>query len=326
MILFLYGDDTFRSRGKLREFKEKFLKEVDPSGLNLTYLSGERLDLENFTKTILASAFLAKKRMIIIEDLLSRNKNKSFKEDLLNLLLEKNQRIDNILIFYESKKIASKDKLFAFLAAQRYAQEFSPLSSAPLERWLRNEALSRGAKLEAKAVDLLISFLGNDLWQLSAELDKLIAYKFNLQERILNDKAEVIITSQDIKLLVKGKISEDIFALTDALGKKDKKQALHLLHEQLVGGLDPLQLLAMITWQFRILLLAKDLIQNQPQARISSRLNIHPYVAQKAILTCKNFEFGELKQIYQELLGIDIKIKTGSDPVLIFDLFVSQIR
>lgn len=350
MILFLYGEDTYRSRRKSREFKEKFLKEVDPSGLNLTYLPGGNLDLENFAKTALAPAFLAKKRMIIIEDLLSGNKNKSFKKDLLDLLLEKNQKIDNILLFYESQKIASKDKLFAFLSGQRYAQEFSPLSGAELARWLRNEALSRGAKIETKAVDLLISFLGNDLWQLDAEIDKLIAYKFishpektqpnvldltpavkqeagfNSREIISSGKSEVLVTAEDIKMLVKGKINEDIFALTDALGKKDKKQALYLLHNQLVSGIDPLHLLSMITWQFRILLLTKDLIQNQPQARIGGRLNIHPYVAQKAILACKNFELAELKQIYQELLGIDMKIKTGSDPVLAFDLFVCKIR
>lgn len=329
MIIFIYGEDSYRSRKKINQLKDKFLKEVDPSGLNLLNLSGENLDLDTFIKTVFASPFLAKKRMVVIENLLSLNKSKTLKEELLKLFTErKDKNSDNILIFYEQNigRKESKDKLFLWLAKQRYAQEFSFLTNAELSRWLKSEASSRSAFIDSKSAELLISFIGNDLWQLSSELDKLVAYKSNFQEKILADAAKVSITEADIKLLVKGKINEDIFALTNSLAKKDKKTALRLFHEQLSAGLNPLQVLSMLIWQFRILLQAKDLIKNQPNSKLSSRLGVHPYVAQKALLGSKNFELAELKNIYSALLAVDIKIKTGTDPVLSLDLFISQIE
>ncbi len=62
MIIFLYGEDTFRSRRKLNELKEKFLREVDPSGNSLTILDGEKTELEKINEAISPSSLLSKKK------------------------------------------------------------------------------------------------------------------------------------------------------------------------------------------------------------------------------------------------------------------------
>ena len=71
--MFLYGPDTFRSRRKLKEIKQKFIADVDKSGLNIEQLDGENLDLVNFEKAITSPPFLAKKRLVIIENVISKN-------------------------------------------------------------------------------------------------------------------------------------------------------------------------------------------------------------------------------------------------------------
>ena len=40
-------------------------------------------------------------------------------------------------------------------------------------------------------------------------------------------------------------------------------------------------------------------------------VKLHPFVAQKILMHMKNFNTQELKNIYQRLLDIDIKLKTG---------------
>jgi len=58
MIIFLYGEDTFLSRRKLNELKEKFLREVDPSGNGLVVLDGEKAAMEEINESISASSLL----------------------------------------------------------------------------------------------------------------------------------------------------------------------------------------------------------------------------------------------------------------------------
>ena len=50
MIIFLYGADTFRSREKLKSLKDRFIREVDRSGLNLIELDGEKAGINDINK------------------------------------------------------------------------------------------------------------------------------------------------------------------------------------------------------------------------------------------------------------------------------------
>ena len=50
MIIFLYGPDTFRSRRKLKEIKDKFIDQVDKSALNVEALDGTKLEMADFEK------------------------------------------------------------------------------------------------------------------------------------------------------------------------------------------------------------------------------------------------------------------------------------
>lgn len=58
MIIFLYGEDTFRSRQKLKELKDKFIREVDPTGNGIVSLAGESLMIEGLSEAIGARSLL----------------------------------------------------------------------------------------------------------------------------------------------------------------------------------------------------------------------------------------------------------------------------
>ncbi|MBI3627096.1 hypothetical protein HY224_03555 [Candidatus Uhrbacteria bacterium] len=57
MIFFLHGADTYRSRQKLKEIKDKFRKDVDPSGLNITVLDGAKADLDILSRAFMSAPF-----------------------------------------------------------------------------------------------------------------------------------------------------------------------------------------------------------------------------------------------------------------------------
>lgn len=323
MIIFLYGEDTYRSSQKLNQIKDKFIKEVDSSGMNLTTLDGAKLKFEEFNHQVKASPFLARKRMVIIKNLISENKSKEIQKEVVELLnIEwKNPKENNILIFWESadhSKSKSKSALWDRLIKEKFAEQFQPLKPIQLNSWVEKEIALQGVKIEKAAIPLLAALVGNDLWQMAGEIEKLINYAGNRP-----------INSADIDNLVKAKFDDNIFNLVDALSANNKKLALKLMSDQFNLETDASQIFGMLVRQFRILLLTKELSKKNyslGKESVAQELQIHPFVAQKALWQIKNFSLERLKQIYARLLDIDYKIKTSSlKPRTLFDLFIAQI-
>jgi DNA polymerase-3 subunit delta len=317
MIFFLYGPDTYRSRLKLKELKEKFLTDVDSSALNLTVLEGDKIKIEEFSSAISTPPFLARKRMVVVTNLLTQNKNKEIGKQVVELLEKENLIKDILLVFWEGEKADERTVLFKRLISEKYAQRFDFLKDHELKNWVRLEVKRQGGSISTPAIDKLVELVGNDLWEMFSEISKLVAYK---------DKTTI--ESQDVVALVKGKFDDNIFNFVDAIAAKNKKLAHHLLTDQLNSGANESYLLAMLIRQFRILLQVKSLTEGQRivASVVASELKIHPFVAQKALYQIKNFSENKLKEIYSQLLAADAKIKTNlADTKVLFDLLLTKI-
>lgn len=324
MIIFLYGPDTYRAHERLRFYREGFKKKYDPKGLNVSFLDGEKLSVEEFRKSVSQVGFLADKRFTAIENVITKNKSKKVQEAIVEYL-DTDWSNDNVLIFLEAvveeagrKKKAggmASQPLYKRLSKEK-VEEFPYLTGVQLNRWVLDEIKKRGGRIAQPAVIEIAALVGSDLWSMSSELDKLIGYR---------GKKEISV--KDVQLLVKAKFDENIFHLTDALAAKNAKQSYKLLHDQLNLGSHELYVLTMLTRQFRILLQVKEIIDQEPNHyTVASRLKLHPFVAQKAVRDAKQFTLDELKRAYTQLLSIDVKIKTSQvDPRLMFDLFITRI-
>ncbi|MEA2088403.1 MAG: DNA polymerase III subunit delta [Patescibacteria group bacterium] len=323
MIIFLYGEDTFRSKQKLKEFKNKFTKDIDSSQINIVDIDGEKLDLESFKQTILSGGFLVKKRMIIIENLLEKNKGKEILKEILALLKNKNSPVlasENIIIFWEKIGTIRADKykgkilagpLFNFLKKEKYSFEFPLLNNSQLFSWIKKQTENRKKNIDSEAINSLISLVGNDLWQISNELDKLSAYK------------EKDISAEDVKEIVSNQFNETIFGLIDAIVSKNKKLSFQLLSKHFMAGAEPSFLLTMLIRQFKMIIRTKDLLEKNPNANLAIELKAHPFVAQKVKIQATKYSLLELKNIYSHLLAIDIKLKQGySNHKLLFSDFI----
>ena len=70
MIIFLYGEDTYRSRQKLNELKLKFIKDVDARGNNIKLINAEIAGLNEINEAFSASSLFVSRQMVIIENVL----------------------------------------------------------------------------------------------------------------------------------------------------------------------------------------------------------------------------------------------------------------
>src|SRR3989339_2093468 len=100
MIIFLYGEDTFRSRQQLKKMAAKFKTERDPQGLNAITLDCEKENAGKIREQISQIPFLAEKRLIILENLLT-GKQTELQEELAEKIKNKKLPESSILIIWE---------------------------------------------------------------------------------------------------------------------------------------------------------------------------------------------------------------------------------
>ncbi len=267
-------------------------------------------DFEDFENDFQIRPMLKEKKLIVLKNAFTKQ---NFKEKF-SKNIKKIKELKDIILFYEEKEIHKNNSLFNLLKKEARFQEFKLLDGLELKDWAKKEFNS--VKIESKALELLVDYVGQDLWRMSNEINKLINYK--------NKEAVVI---EDINLLVKPKIQTDIFKTIDAIASKDKKTALFLLHKHLDKGDSPLYLFSMIVFQFRNILAVKSFIpEKQSFYGLPKIPGIHPYVARKSFFQAKKFKLEELKKIYRKLFKADFDIKTGKiEPITAIDLLIAGI-
>src|SRR4030042_2543084 len=139
MIIFFYGEDTFRLRQKLNQLKEKFVS-ASFGDTNLAVLDGERTTNDEFFPQILAMPFLAKTRLVIVENLLGKAK-----KDVIEKIPEgfRKMTASTVLVFVEEGIPDRRTTLFKRLSKER-VEEFKLLESDQLKRWIKKEVEARG--------------------------------------------------------------------------------------------------------------------------------------------------------------------------------------
>jgi len=346
MFIFLYGEDTYRSSEKLKQIKEKFKHDVDPSGINIITFAENDFDLDKFSSAAAQTGFLVTKRLVIVKNLLMGKAGKNVTEPLAELL-ERLKRNDNVFVFWEGGSPDKRTSLFKLLSAdKKLTQNFDNLDNEALNAWAKDYLKKNSGQITARALLLLTSFVGNNLWQLKNELDKLIAYKNVPASPALNQGQSSQggpaspaanqgrptpggqeIAEADVKTFVIAKINENIFNLTDAVAAGNLAKGLKLLEEQLSAGLNEIYLLTMLARQFRILTQLNTLAAKKySESEIIKETKLHPFVVKKSLPVAKKIGLEKIKNIYQGLVDLDKKFKSTSlPPNALLDLFIMKI-
>jgi DNA polymerase-3 subunit delta len=225
-------------------------------------------------------------------------------------------------LLIEPKAIAKTNKVLKAAQAmgkRAEVREFAApnVKKGEVGRWLTERAQLKGGQIQPNAVTLLAAYVGADLRLLDQELDKLLTY-------VGPGRA---VTEADVRRMVSAAAQTNIFEMVDAVGARDSRAALGLLHELLDAGEAPLYLLFMITRQFRILLQLRLLqAANLAPAELASRLGQHPFVVEKGLRQARQFSVVQLEAILRRLLQADLALKSsGANPILELDLLVLSL-
>ena len=145
MNIFLHGSDTFRSRQQLKKMVEKFKVDRDPQGLNVAILDCAVEELGKVLEQVLASPFLAEKRMVVLENLLTATGKKDLQTEIFERVKAGKISEDTILLFWEGGGKPKTDvakKFYKLLAQEKFAQEFGELKGIQLGGWIKQEIMN----------------------------------------------------------------------------------------------------------------------------------------------------------------------------------------
>ena len=137
--------------------------------------------------------------------------------------------------------------------------------------------------------------IGMNQQLLATELDKLLLY-------------DPTITRTTIELLTEPAPQSTIFELIEAAFGGDSNRALALYRDQREQKVDPAQIIAMLTWQLRVLALIKTAARRSPDA-IAKEAKLSPYVVRKSLPVAARIGLERLKQLITDLLSIDSRSK-----------------
>lgn len=305
MVIFFYGEDSFRSKEKLREIREKFLGSGQVgSGLSIFDFS-EKVE-GNLISSFSSQGLFSEKRLVIIKNIIGSG-SKEIQTEVLEYL-KKTEGIfsdrDLVVVFWEENNPRKNNALFVFLEKSAKKQKFDNLSGFQLEKWIeeRISSFDSEKKISKEALLRLVAYTGGNMYFLDNEIRKLLDFSLSPQ-----------IEKQDVELMVRATLGNDIFETIEAVGKGNKKESLLMLQNHLEKGDEPFYLFSMLVYQFRNLMKIAALhrIGKNNEYEIAKLAKLHPFVVKKSMGQIRSLPFEKLKEIYLVLGKIDFETKTG---------------
>jgi len=315
VVYLLHGEDEFAIARFLTDLEAK-LGDPAIASLNVTRLEAEGITLEELRAVTSAMPILAHRRMVVLSRPGARFGQGGMREKFITLLDKLPP--STALVLVEEKTLPEKDWLRAWAAAaggRCYVRLFPLLKGPDMAKWIQDQARFLGGQFTPRAAALLSSLVGEDARQAYQEIQKLLVY--------VNFKRAV--EPEDVDNLTVPVSQGDIFAMVDALGNQDGRAAMGMLH-RLLAEQDALPIFGMVVRQFRLLVLARDLLERgRKVADVTRELKLHPYVGGKVTAQARRFSLPVLETVYHRLLELDEAVKSGMmEGNIALDTFVAR--
>jgi DNA polymerase III subunit delta len=208
-VYYFYGDDDFLKDLRVRELVDAA---VDPAtrDFNFEYRRSAEVDAETLDSLLSTPPMLAERRVVVLREVDKLRKDaRKILDDYL-----KRPAIDTVLLMVS----VSGTKVDKVLSDRSTAVEFVPLAGDRVLKWVSYQAETvLGRTITPTAVSLLVEAVGDDLSQLSMELEKLASFSGNT------------IDEAAVSAIVGVRRGESLGELLDAVAARDASTAIALL-------------------------------------------------------------------------------------------------
>jgi DNA polymerase-3 subunit delta len=193
-------------------------------------------------------------------------------------------------------------KLTRLLKKHATMVEFAKLDEHDASRWVRKQFDDDGFRVDDAALRRLIELVGADLRRLTNEVAKLSAASMPSK----------VVTVDLVDGLVPNVNEIDNFALTDAIVSGRGRHALAVLKKILDDGAEPVALLGLISYNFRRLLMVKEMMARGGDRREVASVLKMPYRQHEDFLAAaRRADRSTLIGVFKRLRKTDLAMKTS---------------
>jgi len=295
-LCYIYGEEPFLIERATRLLLDKA---IDPSlkDFNFNLFFGNESKGVDIADAAMTLPMFAERRAVLVK------RADQLKAEALDALLGyvQNPSSGTCLIF-NGNKIDQRKKFFQELKKQNALVEYKRLYDNKLPGFILAEAQTLGKPIEPAAADLLALLIGNNLQELSSQLEKLIAYAGSYPR----------ITVADVQCIASNSKAFNVFELARFLGMRDLRSALISLDKLMLNGEELPMMLGALSRHFRQLWRVRELLDRKVgQAEICRETGINNFFLPEYLKQAKNFGRDQLQAIFEELYRCDIASKSG---------------
>jgi DNA polymerase-3 subunit delta len=333
VVYILHGDDEFAIQKTIARWTHD-LGDPTTADLNISRLDGRTASEDDLRTATGSMPFLAERRMVIFAHPLARLGSEPARRRFLDLL-DRLPPTTGLVLVVEDRPVKKEHRWEVLRQSPggghwliewaRQAGEKARVLEFPLPEpwempaWIRKQAEERGGLFSPPGAVELARHVGSDTRLAFQEIDKLLTHV---------DYRRAV-EADDVTLLVAPAGQADVFEMVDALAARDAAKCLQLL-EELLEKQDPLPVLGMIVRQYRLVLLAAEIIaESGGPAEIEKQLRERPFqapgfLARKLYTQARLYSLPQLEAVYRSLLDLDVAFKSSQDARAEFAAFVAD--
>lgn len=294
-IYFLMGEEPYYI-DQISDFIEDNVLDETEKGFNLQVMYGRDVAIDDIISAAKRYPMMSEKQVLIVKEAqdLSRSIEKlvSYAENV--------QPTTVLVINYKYKKLDKRKKLYKAIDKVGVLFDSKKLYDNQVADWIRRVLSGKNYKIEPKAAQMLVEFLGTDLSKIANELKKLM----------LILPKETIITDHHIEENIG--ISKDFnnFELLKAIGSVNVVKANRIINYFVENPKNnPTVMTISLLNNFFTKLLLFHGLQDKSKSSVSKSLGVGFYFVDDYFLAAKNYTMRKVAKVIGYLRDADVKSK-----------------
>jgi DNA polymerase-3 subunit delta len=295
-VVFVVGSERFFLERAITAVRRAVVGKV-PDAFNEEVFHGRTAEATRIVEAAKTLPMMARTRFVLvrgIEDLKAEGR-----EALVDYLESPSE---STCLLMTAEKLDGKTRLAKRAKKYGYWVDASPLKPAQLRSFAKAEAKRRGHKLGPEAAAALVDAIGNDLVAMDDALERLSLF--------VGEKAAI--EADAVGECISRVRVDTIWALVDAVGLRDARQALKAAASLLSAGEPPLRILAMVARQLRMVARVRTGLRSGLSANEAAREAGAPgFKARELATAARRFRNRELAGAFRVLAETDLAMKSS---------------
>lgn len=307
----------------LNDKAHKIFKDIlqpEEMDMNFSEFDLRENQLEDVVNEAISAPFFGERRLIFASNpiFLTGEKNQGIEQhpEILSDYINAPMNSSILVIFANYEKLDSRKKIVKELNKKVEVVDTGKINANQVEGYIKAMIANEGYNIDNDALNLLIQKTNANFSAIESHLEKIFLYCLDTKKIDLNAVDKLVPNSMD----------DNVFDLVNAILNKKTGLAEELYQQMLLQKIEPIALNGLILSQLRLLIQINILsAKGLTQATIAQTLKVHPFRVKMATSQAKKFTLDILHDMYQYIVDIDYKMKTGSDnKEMLFDLFIAK--